>query len=123
MTYSLEIPGRPVPKGRPRVTENSTFTPPETKQKENEILARWLHEFGRVDLEGDLTLSCTFTYTDQRTADIDNLIKLVADALGGGGDGYRPFNDKQVKSVHGYIEQGEEEKTEITIAEMEVESE
>lgn len=123
MNYSLEISGRPVPKGRPRVAQHSTYTPAKTIQKEDDILAKWLGEFGRVELEGELTLSCAFTYTDHKTADLDNLIKLVADALGGGGDGYKPFNDKQIKSIYGYIEQGEEPKTEITIAKREEQAE
>jgi len=115
MTYKLEIEGRPVPKKRPRVTENSTFTPPETVQHENKILAQWVAKHGNIELGGDLELKAEFHYPDRRTADIDNLIKCVADSLGGGGDGYYPFNDRQVKALQAKIKITDGAKTIIKV--------
>ena len=117
--YELTIEGRPVPKGRPRVTNSHTYTPPETVQQENRTLAEWVAKHGNPEIEGDVELVCQFFYPDKRTADLDNLIKLVADSLGGGGEGYKPFNDRQVKKLHGYIGFDEENpRTEIVVREV-----
>jgi len=80
--YELVIMGRPQPKQRPRVTKSHTYTPSKTTSRENQILAKWQEIYGREELEDDLELICQFFYSDRRTADADNLIKLVADALG-----------------------------------------
>jgi len=115
----LIIPGRPVPKKRPRVTKTHTYTPKETTEQETKILAAYQEKFGRKELEGDIELVCGFYYDDARTADLDNLIKLVADSLGGGGDGWHPFNDRQVTKLHGYLaKKREEEKTIIYLEEV-----
>lgn len=113
--YKLTIEGRPVPKGRPRVTNSHTYTPQKTVEQENKILAQWVAKHGNVEIEGDIELICQFWYDDHRTGDLDNLIKLAGDALGGGGDGYRPFNDRQVKKLHGYIGYDDEQRTQILV--------
>ena len=120
--YILIVDGRPQPKQRPRVTNTHTYTPADTVEAENRILAEWKAAFGGEKLEGDIELDCKFYYKDGRTADLDNLIKLVADGLGGGGDGFHPFNDRQVKKLHGYISTDADEdkqRTEITVREIE----
>ena len=120
--YELTIDGRPQPKQRPRVTKSHTYTPKETVQQENKIIAQWVAKHGNVEIEGDIELICQFWYSDKRTADLDNLIKLVSDGLGGGGEGYRSFNDRQIKKLHGYIStsaEEDEERTLIVIREIE----
>ena len=114
--YKLEVDGRPVPKKRPRVTKSHTYTPSEIVQYENKVLANWVAVHGNVELEGDLRVKLEFHYGDKRTGDIDNLVKAPLDALGGGGDGYRPFNDRQVKDLQAsIIAPVEDEKTVIEI--------
>ena len=116
--YELTIDGRPVPKKRPRVTNSHTYTPPETVEHENRILAEWKAKYGGETIDGDVELICQFFYKDGRTADLDNLIKAVADGLGGGGDGFHPFNDRQVKKLHGYIStdaEEDEQRTQIVV--------
>lgn len=115
--YELEVPGRPVPKKRPRVTKNSTFTPRKTKQQEKKILQKWLEKYGRVELEGYLKLDCDFYFSDKRYGDWDNLGKLASDSLGGN-VGWCPFNDKQIicasVNIH-FCENKEQERTEIKV--------
>lgn len=117
--YNLTIPGRPVPKGRPRVGKN-TRTPEKTKKREDLILYKWKEAHGGIELEGDLAVYCHFNYHDKQTADLDNLIKLVLDALGGDQSGYRPFNDKQVIEIAAYLhhDKGDFEYTSITVGEI-----
>lgn len=119
----LTIPGRPVPKKRPRVTKTHTYTPKETTQQETKILAAYQQKYGRKKLEGEIELICGFYYSDKRVADTTNLIKLVEDGLGGGrgrkDEGWHPFNDRQITKVHGYRVTGrEEEKTIIYLREV-----
>jgi len=115
----LIILGRPVSKERPRVTDSHTYTPSSTHKQESRILFQYENKFGRKELEGDIELICGFYYSDARTADVDNLLKLVMDSLGGGGEGWHPFNDRQVVKLHGYLaKKREEEKTIIYLREI-----
>jgi len=116
--YELTIEGRPKPKQRPRVTKNSTYNP--SQKDEQKILALWQQKYGRVELESDLEMIYQFFVPDRRHGDIKNLIALVEDALGGKQeDGYRPFNDKQVKKLHGYIGFDKENpRTEVVVKEI-----
>jgi len=95
--YELVIPGRPKPKQRPRVTKNSTYNP--SKKDEDRILYLWKDKYGNEEIEGDLAMVYDFYLPDRRHGDLKNLIALVEDALGGGNNINKPFNDKQVKYI------------------------
>ena len=115
--YTLTIEGRPKPKKRPRVTKSHTYNP--NQKAENFILAKWVGKHGQVKIDGDIEMVCGFHYSDKRVADTSNLIKLCEDSLGGGGEGYQPFNDRQITKLHGYRVTGrDEEKTIIVIREI-----
>ena len=81
--FDLTIPGNPIPKGRPRVTERGTFTP--TRTSEYEALVR-----GYVALawHGDpltvaLALTLRFYRATAHKCDLDNLVKSISDAIQG----------------------------------------
>jgi len=117
--YTLQIEGRPVPKKRPRVVKGHAYTPRETSDQETLILTQWINKYNQIELNGELEIICGFYYSDKRVADTSNLLKLVEDALGGGGEGYHPFNDRQIANIHGYRVKGrEEEKTIVVVREI-----
>ena len=98
----LTIPGQPIAKGRPRVTNRGTYTPKRTRDYEKFIRALALHEIGAVLYEGPLAVRVIASYripqswtkARQRAAedgtcqhtikpDVDNACKSVLDALNG----------------------------------------
>ena len=91
------IPGRPKPKGRPRFTRKGhAYTPDTTRKAEREIidlfeLACPLWEPTIEDVR--LTIDVCFQYG--RVADLDNVAKLVSDAL----NGYAYVADRQVRKL------------------------
>lgn len=99
---SFTVPGRPVPKGRPRVTRYSTYTPKSTVQYEEAVREAWRTQSGQsfpggvplavyvgVHFEIPKSLSKKqrlalegAPHTKQR-GDLDNVVKSVLDALNG----------------------------------------
>lgn len=78
----LVIPGRPVPKGRPRMTRTGgVYTPKTTVDYEKVVAAAWFDAYGMLSLEGHLRV-VIHAYTD-RTAkqDVDNIAKSILDGL------------------------------------------
>lgn len=90
---TLEIPGAPVPKQRARSGQGRHYTPDRTVNAENAIA--WEARAARVTFPAgvDVELRLTFGVHTFR-GDIDNLEKLVMDALQKGGV---YTNDRQVK--------------------------
>lgn len=95
-TLTLIIPGDPVPKGRPRVYHGHGVTPERTRIAESRIRADWhtkhpdaqpLNCPVRVDLE--------FWKSKRGRPDLDNLVKLVTDAL----NGLAYMDDSQIKQL------------------------
>lgn len=79
----LEIPGTPVPKGRPRSGRGNTFTPRRTVEYEQ--LVAWHARAQRIRLgAGPVELHADF-YTRRGGGDLDNLLKSVLDGLVKGG--------------------------------------
>ena len=121
MNRVLVIPGRPVPKARPRVVtqdgRSRTYTPEATRAAEELIRGAWLESHGRDPLAGPVGVKLTFSYGvkphtriqvfplsdspyegvdsiewEAGWADVENLAKLVLDAL----EGVAYHNDRQV---------------------------
>lgn len=78
----LRIDGRPVPKGRPRMTKTGgVYTPKTTVDYEKIVAAAWNDKFGMLSLDGRLRVTLNF-YTDRHAKqDVDNLAKSVLDGL------------------------------------------
>jgi len=90
--FVARVPGEPVPKGRPRVGVNGTFSPKRTKEAENkiawsvkDILINRAHRFpdGESRFFVKLTFSSRKLIGNRNAPDLDNCIKLVGDALNG----------------------------------------
>ncbi len=131
---TLFIDGRPVPKGRPRVTRHGTYTPKSTQIFESAIRAAWL-KCGEKPFEDgealDVMVNAYFPIPSGtpkskrgklyltpylKRGDIDNIIKAVLDAL----NGYAYKDDSAVYSVYGSkIYTMEEPFTVVTIRSVE----
>jgi len=99
---TFTVPGRPVPKGRPRVTRFGTYTPDSTKKYEAAVRKAWQDQSGQTfpaDTPLAVIVSVHFEipksiskkqrlalegqpHTKQR-GDLDNVVKSVLDALNG----------------------------------------
>lgn len=87
MTVAFTVPGRPVPKKRPRVAYQGrravTYTPRETKDYEQAVGWAARPHF-RQPLEGMVGVNLQFFVARKdRRGDIDNLAKSVLDGLNG----------------------------------------
>jgi len=110
------IPGRPKPKGRPRFTRTGhAYTPDSTRKAEQNVidlfeLACPLWEPTLEDVR--LTVHAHFQYG--RVADLDNIAKLVSDAL----NKYAWVDDKQVRKleVEGFEHAGDDARVEVSFA-------
>ena len=108
---TIVVPGRPVPKGRPRVVRGHAYTPAATVVAEHRIafLARAV---GARPIECPVAVRAEFFFKDGRArADIDNLAKLVLDAL----NGVAFKDDRQVVSLEATIYRGQKDLSVVTI--------
>jgi crossover junction endodeoxyribonuclease RusA len=113
---TVVIPGRPKPKGRPKFTrQGRAYTPKTTRDAETRIidlfeLACPLWEPTVEDVR--LTINVYFQYG--RVADLDNVAKLVSDAL----NGYAYEDDMQVRQLHveGFEHAGDDARVEVAFA-------
>ena len=83
---SFTIPGQPVSKSRPRISPNGgMYNPTETKDAEELIQAyyRQAAPGAQVDEHGYWRVDCVFHTANKAKRDLDNLAKLVLDALSG----------------------------------------
>ena len=116
--YSITIPGRPVPKGRPRLGVHGrkayVYTPPITKEYEK--LVGWVARCaGCKPLNGPLAVKLHL-FIRGRSGDVDNYCKSILDGL----NGVAYEDDDQVieLQVRKYkVKRKEEERVEIEIRE------
>lgn len=76
------VPGEPRSKQRARVTARGSYTPPETKQAEL-VVATTYRRTGVTHFDFQLVVTIDFYNGNKRRRDIDNMAKLVLDALNG----------------------------------------
>lgn len=87
MKLHFTVPGEPVSKGRPRVTSRGTYTP--AKTREHEKLVRLVALKERLEsvpcwpMDARYLLTVRVIQGTKHRRDIDNVGKLVADALNG----------------------------------------
>jgi len=101
MTIDFFISGQPIPKGRPRVINGVAHTPERTKTWETRI--GWEARIaGVMPLEGDLAVTLHFQRQGTGRADLDNLVKSVADGL----NGIAYADDTQIVRLTASVEYG-----------------
>jgi len=76
------VPGEPRSKQRPRVTARGTFTPKETLEGERLVRDTW-RALGEQMFEHQVVVDIEFYNGNRRRRDLDNMAKLVLDALNG----------------------------------------
>lgn len=94
----ITVEGEPVAKERPRVTRTGTYTPPRTAQAEQVIAWKFRQAapHHRPDPVAEYALHAVFYCRTRRArTDIDNLVKLIMDAL----NGVAWKDDRQVATV------------------------
>jgi len=74
------VPGEPRSKQRPRVTQRGTFTPKVTLEQERRVLDAWIAS-GERPFEYWMVIDIDFYLGTRYRKDIDNMAKLVLDAL------------------------------------------
>ena len=116
MRISFTIYGQPVAKGRPKFSGH-VYTPPKTKEYEENVKALFLSNFGMLPFNKDAKL-CVEIYAWYQIPkskpkqvkenmrleiirptvkpDLDNVIKIIMDAL----NGVAYPDDKQVVEIH-----------------------
>ena len=107
------VPGRPVPKERPRFNTRTrhAYTPPRTQAYE--AMVGWHARVARVMLTEKPIILRVRAYTHTKNhGDIDNIAKAVADAL----IGIAYVDDKQVQRIEAEWSLGED-RVEIEIEE------
>lgn len=77
---SFTVMGEPRSKQRPRVTQRGTYTPKETLEAEARIRNAW-RELGVSKFQYQVIVRLDFYNGNKRRRDIDNMAKLVLDAL------------------------------------------
>jgi crossover junction endodeoxyribonuclease RusA len=115
---ALSIPGEPLPKGRPRAKAGQQpFTPAKTRAAEKHA-ASWFHASyeGWEPLTGRLSVRATFYRRTMRHVDVDNLLKLVTDAL----NGVAFVDDEQIEDISAtrVYGCGDQARTELRISQL-----
>lgn len=116
--YRINVPGRPVPKGRPRLGVHGKkayiYTPPATREYEK--LVGWVAKsVGCQPVEGPVSVSLN-VYARGKL-DADNIAKSILDGL----NGIAYQDDDQVIELHIWkhkVKDKTEERVEIEIREV-----
>jgi len=110
----IVVPGRPVPKQRPRFTRTGhIYTPQETKDYEDFV--GWkAKEVIKEPLEGDIALYIRVYVNRNVFADIDNIAKAIMDGL----NGVAYKDDRQVVCLSIQRIKDREERVEIELEEV-----
>ena len=93
---TLTVPGDPVAKARPRVYNGTAVTPLKTRNWEAYIRFLFTHNHPHhIPYTGPVSMDVEFWKPNRGKPDVDNLYKLVADAL----NGLAYKDDSQVKRL------------------------
>lgn len=142
---SFVIPGEPIAKGRPRVTSTHTYTPKKTKDAQKRLsqfieeqcklelklqgvkyISAWPYEYARpIYMEVHFyhkrpkrlcrKKDPVFSIPKETKPDLDNLVKLVKDALNDCNYWADDKHNTTILADKRYVAKGEEPRTEIYI--------
>lgn len=85
-SISVTIPGKPLPKGRPRVVNGRAHTDAKTRAYESRLRARFAaaRHFDRWALpDGDVSVRIVLRFASGVRGDVDNCAKAILDAANG----------------------------------------
>lgn len=109
------VPGRPVPKARPRFgTNGQVYTPTTTRDAERSIGWEYRNNHREEPLAGAVAVDITFYFRGTRAGDIDNYLKTVLDGL----NGIAWLDDRQIMRLTAEMVFGDDDSTYIIIDEL-----
>lgn len=112
----IQVPGPPVPKGRPRVTRRGTFTPKRTAEYESRVRDAMEMAVKAYDWPTDREYRVRIAiYRERRQGDAINFAVSVQDA----GNGICWDDDRQIQHVEVMRFDGEEPRTLVDIETVE----
>lgn len=113
MLFAFNIPGKPVPKARPRLGKNgNTYTPKKTRNYERAVgMCAVFKRPRKWPLDAKYEVSIAIYYKDNRRRDIDNVAKSILDGL----NGIAWIDDAQVDSLSIDRRVGREEGAFVTV--------
>lgn len=120
LVATVTVAGEPVSKERARVVRGGTFTPPKTLAAEEAIawMFRQAARAWKVDRNSQFVVEMGFHCKTRHRRDIDNMIKLVLDAL----NKLCWWDDSQVTEVRAIkYQESTEPLTTVTIYRLESE--
>lgn len=91
----FSVPGEPRSKQRPRVTQRGAYTPKQTLEAEKAIRETWL-KLDEETFRHQVVIDINFYNATRNRRDIDNMAKLVLDAL----NGYAFYDDFHVVGLN-----------------------
>lgn len=109
--YFFTVPGRPRPKGRPRMSRGRAFTPKTTADYEKLIRHYATGIVTEPSDSNDITFNVNVYFKNKTHGDVDNYIKIASDAL----NKVAYNDDKQIKHVEGHLYYDKDERMEIEI--------
>jgi crossover junction endodeoxyribonuclease RusA len=97
---TFTIPGQPLPKERPRFSRGHSYTSKATRDAETRVASSFTGQAGVTHpitepLTGPIRFVARFYRKNNVTADLDNCVKLLTDAL----NGIAYEDDRQIKSI------------------------
>ncbi len=112
MLYKVVVPGKPVPKERPRLSKQGKMYTPDKTKKYEELIRKTAYLIIDQPLTGHVSVDIKI-YTWRLTGDIDNYIKSILDGL----TGVAYKNDLQVTALSAKRYISDIERVEIDITE------
>ena len=109
--------GEPRSKERPLFANGHAYTPPKTRLAEKVISDAYVQKYPATKLEGHLQVYLEFYMGSWRRKDLDNMEKLVLDALNG--LAYDDDSQVVVKTASKDVDKSITPQTRIRILEME----
>lgn len=113
---SFVVNGPPVPKARARVVNGHAYTPPKTRAYERLVATvASLHVRAGWRRDAKYALFVQAFFADRRRADLDNVVKAIADAC----NGIVWHDDSQVYELHAYRYHDAHPKVQVTVQTLE----
>ncbi|MDO7787891.1 RusA family crossover junction endodeoxyribonuclease [Desulforamulus aquiferis] len=109
---SFTVPGRPVPKQRPRMGKGGiVYTPKNCREYEGKV-AKTAHTIFRRPYAGPVALEVNL-FLASRPGDLDNYVKSISDGL----NGIAYLDDRQVVELKAKltVQRGLPERAEVTV--------
>lgn len=117
-SIKIIIPGRPVPKARPRLGKGgNVYTPEKTKQYE-ELVAWKTKEVIKEPLTGNVAVYIKVYVKGDVFPDLDNIAKSILDGM----NKVAYYDDKQVACLVVQRIKSREEKVEVELEEVEADA-